>query len=364
MAEIQDIQPFLQRIEPFDATKGTSVYFTYTGSQQSMVNNLHIYDKNTGMAVYDHEWSSFERVHHIPDGALQNGKKYVAKIRVKFSDSTYSPYSQEVVFATVKTPILDIDNIDGLGHVYNANVTFIAKYSQANGEAVKNYRFILYDEHEDVIEKFPLRMPIDSPNRLTETVTGLEKSKGYFIECIVETTNGFVHSHRERFIPLYIVPSINGVISTRNDSEEGFVRITSNLKQILGTQVEGTPQVDDDGMDSNNYEYIDNDWIVVPKERPIMFKGLGMNRASDFVMKVWCKDIPNDTMFMEMSQKGTKNDLPIQLWKYKDRVLAIKEYKGVKARYCSNIVTIPKGTAFMLYVKVIEHRIDLELKIL
>lgn len=366
-----DIKPSILRIAPFDALIGTSVYFTYTGSKQLLYNNLVITDVSTGAIVYNHEYSSFEKVHHIPPNILQNGKIYKAKIRVKFSDDTYSLFSNEIEFKTFRTPVLDIDNIDGLGHVYNSDVTFVANYSQENGEQVKTYRFRLYDENEDLIEEYPIRFPSD-PNIFTETVKGLEKGKCYFIECAIETVNGIFYSHRERFIPMYIVPSVNGVILTRNDKEEGFIRITANLKQILGTQVKGSPKqsVTDYSVNSfeserqfDTYEYLDEEWIIVPNDNPVIFRGLGMNRASDFVLKAWCKNIPNNTKFLELSPTES-NGISIQFWKYKDRIIAIKEFNGIVARYCSNIVPIPKDAEFMVYAKSIEHRIDLSLKLL
>jgi hypothetical protein len=366
-----EIQPKLLRIAPWDALKGTSVYFTYTGSRQALDNHLVISKVSTGEIMYSYEFSSFEKVHHIPPSILVNGETYKAKLRVKFDDGTFSPYSQEIQFKTFATPVLDIDNIDGQGYVYNRDVTFIAVYSQVDGEKVKTYRFSLYDENEDLISNYPLRYPMTE--ELTEVIKGLEKGKGYFIECVIETLNGIVYTHRERFIPMYIVPSANGVISTRNDEEEGFVRITANLNQVLGTQVRGDSKKkvdyvsgvdnDDDDYDSDNYEYIDNDWVVVPSNKPIIFKGLGMNRASDFVSKVWCKGIPSNTKFMEISPAENKG-IGIQFWKYDDRVVVVKEYNGIVSRHCSNIVLIPDIAEFMVYAKVIEHRIDISLQIL
>lgn len=357
-----DIQPVLLKINPWDATKGTSVYFTYTGSKQAIDNELTVVDKSTGQIVYKFLYSSFEKVHHLPPNQFINGKVYTAKIRVQDSDGTFSPYSNVVEFRTFKTPVLDIISIDGQGFVYNKDVTFEATYSQENNEQVKNYRFSLYDENEDLITNYPVRIP-QSLNQLTEVIKNLEKGKGYFVECFIETVNGVIYSHRERFISMYLVPSINGVISTRNDEEEGFIRVTANLKNIVGTQVSGTPSVDNDNYDSNNYEYLDNEWVVVPSDRPIMFDGLGMNRASDFVLKVWCKDIPSNKKFLKFSPVDNKG-ISIEFWKYDDRIVAVKEYNGIVSRYRSNIVSVPKGTEFMLYAKVIEHRIDVSIQIL
>lgn len=352
----------LLKIEPWDATKGTSVYFTYTGFKQALENELVITDDATGEIVYQFLFSSFEKVHHLPPNELFNGKVYKARLRVRDTDGVYSPYSNTVEFRTFKSPVLDITSIDNHGYVYNTDVTFEAIYSQENKENVKNYRFSLYDENEDLIRDYPIRNP-ERPNELTEVITGLEKGKGYFIQCSIETVNGMVYTHRERFIPMYIVPSINGVISTRSDKEEGFIRVTSNLKQIIGTQVQGTPRVIGDDYDSDNYEYFEEDWIVIPKERPVLFTGLGMNRASDFVMKVWCKSVPSNTKFLDLSP--TKNEgIPIEFWKYDNKVVAVKKLNGTTSRYCSNVVTIPKDAPFMLYVKVIEHRIDLSIQIM
>lgn len=351
-----DIKPMLSRVAPFDALKGTSIYFTFSGSKQSLENNLTIKEKITGMAVYDFDYTGFEKVHHLPPNVIQNGKTYVAKLRVKFLDGSYSPFSNEVEFTTVRTPVIDIENIDGQGYVYNSDVTFVARYSQDNGEMVRTYRFNLYDEQEDLIKSFPLRSPEGAGLVLQETATNLEKGKGYFIECIVETMSGFIWSQREKFIPLYIVPSINGIVQTRNDSEEGFVRITANLKQLLGTQVRATDP--NDTYISDNYKYEDEEWVIVPNNNPIVFRGMGMNRASDFVMKVWCKDIPIGSKFLEVSPADGEG-ISIKFYRYADRIVAEKDYAGIKSRYVSNIVSVPKSGQFMLYARVIEHRIEL-----
>lgn len=354
------IKPIVSRIAPFDASKGTRIYYIYTGSRQTVANNILIKDKETGLGVYSFDYTALEKVHDLPPDVILNGKQYLASVRVKFIDETYSSFSDEVLFTTVKTPILDIENIDGLGYVYNSDVTFIAKYTQEYDEPVKTYRFSLYNEYEGLIQNYPLRTPTDNIF-LTETIRGLEKSKGYFVECVIETESGFSWSHRERFVAIYIVPSINGVVQTNVNSDEGFVKITAGLKQLLGTQVRATDP--NDTYISDNYEYEDKDWVVIPSDNPLIFRGLNMNRVSDFVMKIWCKDVPINSMFLEISPKDDTG-VPIQFWRYEDRIVAVKKHAGVASRYCSNIIPIPLNTEFMIYAKVIEHRVDLILKTL
>ncbi|MEH7207624.1 hypothetical protein V7094_15500 [Priestia megaterium] len=356
-----EVTPSLLKIDPFDADLGASVYYTFTGSKATVENNLRITDKSTGLAVYDFSYSGTEKVHHIPPAELVNGKTYIAKIRVKYLDETYSPYSNEVEFLALKRPVLDIENIDGGGYVYNSDITFIARYTQDNGEVVKTYRFHLYDEQEDLIQSYPLRYPTDAGVVLEETVKGLEKNKGYFIECVVVTENGFVWSQKERFIPIYLVPSIHGVVQTANVEDDGFVQVTANLKQLLGSQVRATNTAD--LYVSDNYEYEDQDWVIIPSDNPLIYKNLGMNRASDFVVKVWCKNIPDASMFLELSPKD-ETGIPIYFWKYSDRIMAVKHFNGLASRHRSNIIEIPDDAEFMLYVRAIEHRIDLEVKLL
>ncbi|MDY7043697.1 hypothetical protein RVS70_05710 [Virgibacillus sp. M23] len=360
-----EIHPILLPVKPFDATKGVNIYFTFTGSKQVKENELVIKEVSTKEIVYSYEFSTFEKNHPIPPNLLVNGKVYSAKLRVKFTDDTYSPYSNESTLKTFSTPVLDIATIDGQGYVYNSDITFQAVYSQSENENVKTYRFSLYDENEELIETYPNRTPYNQ-EIFTETIMGLEKGKGYFIECFVITDNNMTYSHRERFIAMYIVPSVNGVIFTRNDSDEGFVRITANLKSITGTPVKPIDKSNNDNnieQKADNYEYIDDEWIIIPKDNPLIFRGLDMNRASDYIMKIWCRNIPIGTKFLELSPPEDTG-IPVEFWMHENYVIAVKEYKGIKSRYCSNMVAIPKDTDFMLYVKNIEHRVDLSLIIL
>ncbi len=359
-----DIKPTLLRVQPWDALKGTSVYFNFTGSKQFMVNHLVVTDVSNSQIVYSFEFSSFEKVHHLPPREFVNGKIYSAKLRIKYTDGTYSSYSNEIQFRTFETPVLDIVSIDSQGYVYNQDVTFVATYSQGNNEKVRTYRYSLYDENEDLMTIFPVRYP-ESAVELSELVKGLEKGKGYFIECLVETVNGVIYTHRERFVAMYIVPSVNGLISTVNDDNEGFIRITANLKQIIGTQVKGDSykEVGLENYDSDNYQYVNDDWIIIPSNKPLLYKGLGMNKASDFVMKIWCKSLPSDKMFMKLNPENGKG-ISIEFWKHNNRIVARKRINGIESRHCSNIVTIPADAEFMVFAKVIEHRIDISLKIL
>lgn len=344
------MKPILLAINAFDTRTGTSVYYTFTGSSQVVSNELTITNIATGLVEYSYEFVSYERVHHIPPNILRNGKTYSAELRVKYSDGTHSDFSNAVNFYVVSTPVLDIISVDGQGYIYNKDVTFVANYSQLEREIIKRYRFSLYNENDFLIKNYPMRYNHDGVylESIQETITGLEKGKGYYIEVMVETEKGMYHSQKERFIPMYVTPAINGVIEAFND-KNGFVKVESRLKQLLGTSINANQYY--------NYKYIDGEWIVIPNEAPVLFKGLGMNRASDFVMKAWFKSVPVGEMFISLTQEDALTS--IDFYRYKDRVIAKKSIDGVESVYTSNTLEAGMDDEIFMFVRVIEHRLDI-----
>jgi len=345
------MKPTLHSIQTFDAKRGASVYFTYTGSKQIASNELTITNIATGLVVYKFKNQNYEKVHHIPPTVLENGKTYKAEVKVTHSDGTSSDFSNAVTFYTVTTPILDIISIDGQGYVYNTDVTFVANYKQVEDDLITRYRFSLYDENNYLLKNYPMRYN-DSKAILTsisETIHDLRKGKGYYIEVSVETEKGMFHSHKERFIPMYVTPAVRGVIEAENDEEFGFVKVNSRLKQLLGTAITAT--------EYHDYQYIDKDWIVIPNEAPVLFKGLGMNRASDFIMKVWFYDVPIGDMFLSLTQEDGL--ISIDFYRLKDRVIAKKYINGVGSVYTSNVLNVGQDEKIFMFVKVVEHRIDI-----
>lgn len=347
------MKPTLLSIKTFDTNKGSSIYYSYTGSMQIVSNELKITDVLTNKIVYQYEARSYEKVHHIPPTILVNGKTYKAEIRVSHKNSGFSEWSNAVIFYTVTTPVLDIVSIDGQGYVYNTDVTFEATYNQRESDQIVRYRFSLYDENNILLKNYPMRYN-DKRESLTtvhETIGDLRKSQGYYIEVMIETEKGMFHSQKEKFIPMYVTPFVNGVINAENDEDNGFVRVNARLKQLLGTAITANK--------SYNYKYHNEDWIEIPNEAPVMFKGLGMNRASDFIMKTWFRKVPVGEMFLSLTQEDGL--ISIDFYREKGRVVAKKYINNVCATYTSNVLSVSESEEVYMYVKVIEHRIEIEI---
>lgn len=345
------MKPVLLTIQSFDANRGASVYYTYTGSKQITYNELVITNVATGLVVYKFENQSYEKVHHIPPAILQNGKTYKAEIRVMHSDNSFSDYSNAVQFYTVTTPVLDIVSIDGQGYIYNTDVTFVANYEQEESDIIRRYRFSLYDENDFLLKNYPMRYndKREVIETVSETINDLKKGQGYYIEVSIETEKGMFHSQKERFIPMYVTPAVKGIIEAENDGDNGFVRVNARLKQLLGTSITANEYY--------NYDYIDKDWIDIPNQAPVLFRGLGMNRASDFIMKVWFKSVPIGEMFLSLTQEDGL--ISIDFYREKDRVIAKKYINDIGAVYTSNILETELNDEVYMFVKVIEHRIEI-----
>ena len=69
-------------IEPFDASKGATINFTWNGNQIRYVHCI-IKENNSGETVYDETVENMKQQYNVPsDSILSNGKYYVAYITV------------------------------------------------------------------------------------------------------------------------------------------------------------------------------------------------------------------------------------------------------------------------------------------
>lgn len=354
------MQPFVNIIENFDATKNYILNYTYLGSQRITTNEVSIRPATSGAtAIYTRKSTKYDKNHTIPKNILNNGGTYWVKIRVQLDELNWSDWSPEVEFMCLATPVLTFNNLDNKNYVYNNDVMMTVIYRQEQGERVKNYQFSLLDQNKTPIKVFPARIPdIASPNVFTERFSNLVKGTLYYIGIQLNTNNGINHFETHEFIPHFVAPSLNGIMTVKNNGDAGQVLVQSYLKQMLGTQTKPfIPNAENDN--SNNYTYLDNEWLIIPHEMPLMYTRLGMAKASDFMFKIWCKNIPNG-LFLDFSRElgeGTH----IKFYKHDNYITCEKEHNGIKSRTKSNVVNGLRLGNFYLYVKVIEFRIQMSI---
>lgn len=363
------MKPLLNLIPNFDALLGHTFEFTYLGSERVITNHLEIREKATGsQPIYSEELSRFDKNHTLPPNILQNGKEYLAKIRVKIGDSVWSVWSPEISFYTLRTPKVTFENLQEEKFVYNNDVIFRALFSQEQGDRPKTYNFILMDQNKNKIESFPTRKPEPhAPNYMQERVQNLVKGRLYYIGVYVQTVNGLDFYAYHEFIPHFIAPNTSSIINVRPEQHDGQVLVQSYLTQTTGIQTAPMMTDNEAGISMKpSYTYLDNDWVVVPEHRPLKYVGLGVGKSSDFIVELWCKNIKNGE-FMTFETEHN-NDIDLHLYKYDDYIVVQKEYlnesgTGQISRHRSNIIEGLKMQSFYLYIKVVEFRVEVYIQL-
>lgn len=356
------VQPYLNMVSTFDASQQKKFTFTYLGAQAATVNQLSIReDAKNSKPIYEQTVTSMDKNHILPSGTLANGTAYLAKIRVKLDEENFTDWSPELKFLCLDTPVLKFATIDTKNFVYNNAVEMQVIYTQKQSEKVTSYQFTLYDQRHVTVQQFPVRIPNTlAPNQFEEVVSNLTKGKLYYISCQISTQNGIVYADEHQFIPQYIIPTFNGIIQPMNTGEEGQITIEAFLKQLLGTPAK--PFIPNRPTDADDhYLYWKHDSVIIPKDNPLIFKKLGMAKASDFIFKCWCRNVNNGVMLDWAPSMG--RGIHIKFVKHDDYVTIEKEYTGVKSRTKSNTIKGLGKQDFYMYVYVHEFRVQCYLEL-
>lgn len=351
------VQPILNQVANFDAKNRLVLTFTYLGPEMTTTNTLSIReDKPDSKPVYEKDQVSLDKNHILTGGTLNNGTAYLAKIRVKLKNS-YSEWSPEIKFTCYTTPKILFDTIDQKQFIYTNDVKMSAIYAQEQGEPVKTYQFTLYDQRHVALKRYPVRVPdTDSPTRFSERMKDIEKGKLYYVGLKVTTYHGLIYEQLQEFTSQYITPSVSGVLHPTMNKKDGQIVIDLFLKQLLGTSARAyIPYRENDNDD--NYTYWKDDYVVVPKENPLMYTKLAMAKASNWIGKFWVMNVQNG-LFLDFSPAFGKGQ-HIKFYKHDDYITCEKKSGKIVSRTKSNTIKDLGLRPFYLYVKVNEYRVEM-----
>ena len=366
------MQPLINYISNFDALRDYKLEYTYLGSERITTNHVEIReDKLNSEPVYSRESTKFDKNHVIPANVLRNGVSYKAKIRVMEDSGVWSVWSPEESFTCLRTPRVIFENLQEEKYVYNNDILFRAIFQQEQGDRVDNYQFMLLNANMVPIRKYPVRRTESAtPNIMQERISDLDKGKLYYLGIQIHTSSGIDYFTKHEFVSHYVAPSTSGIINVKNDKDNGLVLMQATIAQNIGIQVAPHLEQDEDSgipFMPVEYVYIDDDKVVIPPHRPLMFSRLGMAQASDFVLKLWCQNI-KDGKFLELK---TEHNNGIGLWLEKrgDYVVMRKEWlneddAGIKSIHRSNAIEGLGRQSFYLYLKVIEFRADIYIELI
>ena len=351
--------PYLARpINPFSSEKGYEFPFVYSSGEQMVRNNLVIQKLSNNEIVYDYTIETFTTKHPVSSNVLENGIAYRAKIRVGSVSNQWSQFSDWSIFWVLASPTLFIDNIDyaNQNRVYNQTVTFSSTYTHPNGELLQSFRYNLYDSNKRLLQSYKEQFS-DGSLPLTQDVAGLSNGGLYYIELRTisvnnqETTTGLILVR-----PFYIEPRLNSAIGVENTPDEGAVKITANIIQIVGKLYDNNGNI----LKNESIEYVLNDKIDLNKkyyDKLIFTEGFD-TESEDFVLKLWCENIPDNVEFLRIQASNGY----LKFTKYNDMIHIFKYVNGVTypAHYRSNVFTFESNVQFMLYAKSQSGAIDIK----
>ena len=296
--------PVLQAVKPFNATQDYTFVFSVQSGPQVQANELVIVDNITSAVIYQVTQVSLVLRHLVPGNTLTNGGEYRVRVRVRDAQNNWSAYSDQLIFYALSPPVITFTNIDGLNRVYNQTETFTATYSQAEGELLQSYRFILYNQNQALLTSFSEQFGTGA-NTLEQEVAGLINSNSYFIEIRTLSQKGQEGSSGLiLFIPFYVAPRLFTTLTTEPDLERGAIKISANILQIImkvydPLDVEIPPEtiqyVNGDQLDMNEPNYA----------KLVAAEGFGINQP-DFVLQIWgenfSKNEPILTLFSDFGE--------------------------------------------------------------
>lgn len=231
-------QPILKAIPAFDATQAHIFSFLSIGGDQVTGSQLTIYDNETGLQVYQGNYTSFKFEFPLASGTLTNGKYYNATIATINISTKFSTPSTPVAFYCYTAPSLTITNVPATGTIGASNYQFQGNYIQREGELLNGYEFNLYDNNKNLLTQSGILYD----GLYQYTFSGLSNDTAYYIELTGSTINNTsVTSGLQLFTVRYIQPASFAICDLANNCDNGYVQISSNIVAIDGTSEPDPP---------------------------------------------------------------------------------------------------------------------------
>lgn len=270
--------PVIYKIEPFDATVGTTVTYSWSGARNYGY-DARVYTSDT---KYISLTSGSEPVYKteftIPAGKLTNGKQYRVRVRSKDKQGGYSEWSDDKSFLCIKTPVFNITGFKGAvidpdavveqtnNLIQASNIELVIHYFQNNtkteatgvaiDEKLNIWKALLYDSSRTLID-YSDDLYYSSAN--TYSFSGLRNDVVYYIRATGETVNGKqVDTGYYKVQSEWVFPNVFSNIEVYNNPEQGNIHISSNIIPING-------QFQQNGKNSSNITWAKDNGVDLRK---------------------------------------------------------------------------------------------------
>lgn len=280
-------RPTLITVPSFDATKPyTFTFAVQSGSAQIVANQLTIRRQTDNQIVYDEKQETFRYEHIVNADELTNGTYYNAVVSVFDAEGKQSPTSIPIQFWCYSAPSLTFTNLPPNNLIANASFDFNFTYAQNEGEALNSYIVNLYNAFQTLISTSGEVYVSNGtpPYNGNYLFAGFEDNTTYFIEIIGTTINGaIVTTDKAQINVKYSRPDLFTLMELKNNCDEGYITVRSNIILIEGTSNPDPPT------------YIEDKEVDLTEEGSWVEWNDGYSISGDFLMRLWFRN-PNPQM--------------------------------------------------------------------
>lgn len=299
--------PILNNVPAWDKSDGQVFTFNVIGGDIVQGNELTIIQDSNNTVVYQVTQTTYQYKHTVPSTGtnLQNGVLYRAYIKT-YNGANWSTESNVILFYCFVNPTFQLTISDAIGGVINTSyVTPTIYYTQSNGEAISDYRFLLYDVASNLISQSNviytgLANTIGSifGYDTTYMFQGLEDNTTYLIKAVGHTTGGtYIETASVSFSVQYTNPEEYNLLYLENNCNGGYINYRSMAYVIGGTSYPSSPVYTTNGINlRSNSSYVEwNSGFVVPE---------------DFTVKAWVQQ-PNLNTVLFTMYKDSSNYIKV-----------------------------------------------------
>lgn len=232
-------------MEPFDASRGTTIHFTWNGNQFNKARCI-IKDKETNAKVYDNTVDTMKTEFILPGNAtsnLNNGKQYIAYISVfDAHDNTESDLQDPgMLFLCLTTPTFNLSISNG-DVIRTSSFLVSLTYSQVEKEILNSFSITLYSNQKILLQSSG---EVFDTTALTYLISGLENGKQYYVKATGLTLNGMeLKTDYISFTVAYSQRQIFTTIEANNLPDIGAIELRSNIISTEGVSIKEVTYID------------------------------------------------------------------------------------------------------------------------
>lgn len=296
-------RPTLLSVPAFDATSEQIFSFVVTNTGSQVVSNqLIIRNQDNNDIVYQEKQETFKYEHIVNANELTNNTYYSATISVFDSDGNESPSSIPIQFWCYSSPSLTFTNLPNNNIIQNASFNFQFEYEQNEGETLNTYTVNLYDAAKNLISSSGTLYATNGtpPFNGSYLFTGLENATTYYIEVNGVTINNTIVTTGQISITVqYLRPDLFTLVELKNNCEEGYISIRSNIVLIEGTSNPDPPI------------YINDKEVDLTTPGSWVEWNSGYSIIGDFLLRLWFR---NPTLNSQLLQFSNINGQTITIY--------------------------------------------------